>query len=233
MKTVGTLLVLGLAAPAAGQLRIISWNTLDGPSSSSDPSVRTVFEAIAGSDANGIARAPDIVAVQEQSSTSTQTLAALLNSLYGVSTYAAAQPAGQTATDRLGYVYNTSAEAIALNSGGTQPHLRATFRPVGYSSTAAELYVFNPHLTPAAQRAVRSKRRASVRTCALWARRARVRSDQPGRELAHDARVRGRGVRRAARADRRGHRRHPVDRACRSSWRGASLRSQSSLTTRR
>ena len=90
---------------------------------------------------NGIAKRPDVVTLLEQTSTSTADLAVMLNSLYSVSSYVAVQPAGQTATDRLGYVYDSSAVDLmgsvsVIPSNCTRPHLRAQFRPVGYTSPA-------------------------------------------------------------------------------------------------
>jgi endonuclease/exonuclease/phosphatase family metal-dependent hydrolase len=140
-----------VAGVAAAQVRVATWNTLDGPASSSDADFRTVFGAVRTSSVNGVARRPDVVALQEQSSTSTAHLAALLNSLYGASTYVAVQPGGQTATDRLGYVYDSSVVELiggvsVIPSNGTRPHLRAEFRPVGYTSAQASLWVYTSHL---------------------------------------------------------------------------------------
>ena len=142
-----------LSAPAitAAQVRIVNWNTLDGPNSTGDLNFRTVFQAIGTTAANGVARRPDVIALQEQDADSTSNLAALLNSLYGTSTYVAVQPAGQPATDRLGFVYDSSlvtpvGSATLVPSGGTRPHLRAQFRPVGYTSPAATFTAYSSHL---------------------------------------------------------------------------------------
>jgi endonuclease/exonuclease/phosphatase family metal-dependent hydrolase len=139
------------AATAAAQVRVVSYNTLDGPNSSGDLDFRTVFGAIATSPANGIAKRPDVIALQEQAADSTSNLAAMLNSLFGTSSFVAVQPGGQTATDRLGYVYDSSSVELigsvaVIPSNGTRPHLRAQFRPVGYTSPAASLWVYTSHL---------------------------------------------------------------------------------------
>jgi endonuclease/exonuclease/phosphatase family metal-dependent hydrolase len=139
------------ASTAAAQLRVVSYNTLDGPNSTGDLNFRTVFQAIASSPANGIAKRPDVVALQEQDADSTVNLAALLNSLYVTSSYVAVQPAGQPATDRLGFVYDSSSvtpvgAATLVPSGGTRPHLRAQFRPVGYASPDATFTAYSSHL---------------------------------------------------------------------------------------
>jgi hypothetical protein len=145
--------VVALSVPivAAGQVRVVDWNTLDGPNSSGDLNFRTVFQAISTSPANGIAKRPDVIALQEQDADSTSNLATILNSLYGTSSYAAVQPAGQTTTDRLGFVYDSSSVtpvggATLVPSGGTRPHLRAQFRPVGYTSPDATFTVYSSHL---------------------------------------------------------------------------------------
>src|SRR5688572_29354737 len=91
--------VLGCSFPAvaSAQLRVVAYNSLDGPASTADPNFRLVFQAIAGNSVNGIARRPDVVSLQEQTSSSTANLAGLLNAAFGVTSYVAVQPtAGQT-----------------------------------------------------------------------------------------------------------------------------------------
>ena len=139
------------ATTAAAQVRVVSYNTLDGPNSTGDLNFRSVFQAIATSPANGIAKRPDVIALQEQDADSTSNLAALLDSLYGTSNYIAVQPGGQPATDRLGFVYDSSsvtpvASPTLVPSGGTRPHLRAQFRPVGYTSLDATFTAYSSHL---------------------------------------------------------------------------------------
>jgi hypothetical protein len=139
------------AASAAAQIRVVSYNTLDGPNSSGDLNFRTVFQAIATSVANGITKRPAVIALQEQDADSTSNLAVMLNSLFGTSSYVAVQPGGQPATDRLGFVYDSSSvtsvgSATLVASGGTRPHLRAQFRPVGYTSPDAAFTVYSSHL---------------------------------------------------------------------------------------
>jgi hypothetical protein len=120
--------------------------TLDGPNSTGELNFSTVFQAIGTTAANGIAKRPDVIAPQEQDADSTASLAAILNSLCGTSSYVAVQPSGQTATDRLGFAYDSSSvtpvgSATLIPSGGTRPHLRAQFRPVGYTSPDATFTV--------------------------------------------------------------------------------------------
>jgi hypothetical protein len=145
--------VVALSVPivAAGQVRVVDWNTLDGPNSTGDLNFRNVFQAIASSPANGIAKRPDVIALQEQDADSTANLATILNALYGSGSYVAVQPGGQTATDRLGFVYDSNSVTLVggpalVPSGGTRPHLRAQFRPAGYTSPAATFSVYSSHL---------------------------------------------------------------------------------------
>jgi endonuclease/exonuclease/phosphatase family metal-dependent hydrolase len=148
---IASAVLAAVASTAGAQVRVVSYNTLDGPNSSGDLNFRNVFQAIASSPANGIAKRPDVIALQEQDADSTSNLSAMLNSLYGINTYVAVQPAGQPATDRLGFVYDLSSvtpvgSATLVPSGGTRPHLRAQFRPVGYTSPAATFTVYSSHL---------------------------------------------------------------------------------------
>lgn len=134
-------------------MRIVTYNTLNGPTPTNAPIFRAVFEAIGSSEVNGIAKRPDIVSLQEQSFVSTNTtanLALLLNDVYPGSNYVAVQP-GQTGSDRLGFVYDASTVELQgsvaiVDSMGVRPHLRAHFRPIGYTTGQANFYVYNSHL---------------------------------------------------------------------------------------
>jgi hypothetical protein len=172
------LAVAAATATAAAQIRVVTYNTLDGPDSAGELDFRTVFQAIATSPANGIAKRPDVIALQEQDADSTSNLAAMLNNLYGTSSYVALQPSGQTATDRLGFVYDSAAvtpvgSATLVPSGGTRPHLRAQFRPVGYTSAAATFTVYSSHFN-ATNSGTRSIETTALR--ATWTRWAPART---------------------------------------------------------
>jgi endonuclease/exonuclease/phosphatase family metal-dependent hydrolase len=153
-------LVLSLAAAsvaicprsAAAQVRILNWNTLDGPTTATDVNFRAVFQAIGADSVNGIAKPVDVLALQEQTDVSGPAIAAMLNALYGVNTYVSLLPAAnQTTTDKLGIVYNSAtvqlvqpADTVVI--GPLRPTARAKFRPVGYTSEAASFWVYSSHL---------------------------------------------------------------------------------------
>lgn len=143
-------LVALVPSAVSGQLRVVTWNTLDGPSSSSDADFRTVFSAMADDSVNGIARPIDVIALQEQTATSAANIATILNTLHGVNSYVAVVPSGQDNTDRVGFVYNGATvqllQSSLVASGGTRPFARGRFRPVGYTSAAAEFYLYSLHL---------------------------------------------------------------------------------------
>src|SRR5687768_9068947 len=151
MRRLSLFVVASFPTVGAAQLRWVAWITLDGPTLSPTANFPPSFQPSVVTPVNAVAKRPDVVTVQEQSSTSTAGLAAMLNSLYGVGSYVAVQPAGQTATDRLGYVYDSTSvdligSASVIPSNGTRPHLRSQFRPVGYTSPAASLWVYTSHL---------------------------------------------------------------------------------------
>lgn len=142
------------AAPAWGQIRVVSYNTLDGPTPGvheNSANMQTIFSAIANQSVNGIARRPGVIVLQEQTASSHTNLAALLNTLYGTSTYAAVMPGSQPNDDRQAFVYDSSqvtliGSATSVATGEVRPIIRAQFRPVGYTSAAANFWVYGGHL---------------------------------------------------------------------------------------
>lgn len=141
------LLALLLTAGAQAQLRVVTYNTLDNPATTTDDSnLRTVFSAIAADSVNGIAKRADIIAVQEQTSTSTARIAQQLNIAHGVSSYVGLNTDG--GTDQVAMVYD-SATVQMINSIhvelGTRSAHRIQFRPVGYGPFA-DFYVYSMHL---------------------------------------------------------------------------------------
>lgn len=148
---------LGICEQSAfGQLRIVTYNTLDKPNSATDDAFfNTIFEAIGNTSTNGIAKRVDIVAVQEQrtfggATNTTSHMADLLNSLYGVSTYTWSLSATNIGNDRVGFVYDTSSVQLLSQSnvttGGPRPARLGIFCPVGYTSSDSLLYVYSAHL---------------------------------------------------------------------------------------
>jgi len=155
-KRLGTFLLFCLllwTAVAHAQLRIVTYNTAGGPR----PEMEIIFRAIGEEQRNGIAKPIDVLLVQEQASwsTTTQSLADLLNGIYGANTYGLAMlDGGTTGGGRPGLIYNTSTvqliEAVAFGNWGVnndqQPRqtLRYQLRPLGHGS-AADFYVYNSH----------------------------------------------------------------------------------------
>ncbi|MEM1186822.1 MAG: hypothetical protein AAGI53_17690 [Planctomycetota bacterium] len=134
-----------------GQVRVVSYNTLfGGPSNATEEAlVSTIFDGIANESRNGIAKRPDIVALQEQliftGTNSTQNVADVLNTLYGVTTYQATFPIGGSL--RLGYVYDSSTVTLESSAGipvGIRSGVRAEWSVNGY--TNADFYTYNVHL---------------------------------------------------------------------------------------
>lgn len=155
LRTVVFSMPLLVTGVAAGQLKVVTYNTLDGPTPGlhdNAANLRTVFSAIAGQTVNGIARRPAVIVLQEQSGTSHVNLASLLNAIAGYGgTYVAVMPSGQPNDDRQAFVYDTTqvspiGSAISIATGEVRPVIRAQFRPVGYTSAAANFWVYGGHL---------------------------------------------------------------------------------------
>jgi endonuclease/exonuclease/phosphatase family metal-dependent hydrolase len=136
---------------AQAQLRIVDYNTTAGPRAGMD----AVLAAIGSEVVGGIAKAPDVLALQEQTSFTGSTLGIvnLLNSTYGAGTYAqAALDGGTSGAGRPGLIYNTQTvqliDAAAFGVVGTSAQARQTLRyqlrPVGYDSTA-DFYIYSDH----------------------------------------------------------------------------------------
>ena len=148
--------LLGALVPlqdaARAQLRIVTYNTLDKPSTSTDDDLfKTIFSAIGTKSVNGIAKRADIIAVQEQTDLGSSTadrMANQLNLLYGLSSYTADLIG--TGTDRVGIVYDSSTVDLLANTnvttGGPRQAYRAQFRPVGYSSADSDFFLYSAHL---------------------------------------------------------------------------------------
>lgn len=138
-------------ASAWAQLRIVDYNTAGGPREG----IAEVFAALGIETVNGIAKAPDVIALQEQNAaeTTTKAIVDVLNSIYGVGTYAfASLNAATSGAGRPGLIYNTqtvlllgeSAIGTVNPSGQARQTMRYQLRPVGYDS-AADFYVYSSH----------------------------------------------------------------------------------------
>lgn len=148
------------ASPVCAQLRIVDYNIAQNYDIAGDPGgLDTIFTAIGAEVRNGFAKPIDVLAVQEASTDGSDAvaLAAILNGIYGVTTYAAAPVPlnGVSGGNGLpGLVYNSASvnllSAIALGdvgSGATQQprsSLRYQLRPAGYDA-AADFYIYNDH----------------------------------------------------------------------------------------
>ena len=138
--------VIGLA-----QLRIVSQNTLSKPNNINDEAlVETIYDAIAGRAANGIAKRPDLIGLQEQVSGSPGTaerFASTLNSLYSTSAYQSIILS--TGNFKQAYVFDSSAlspvDSDEIFIGGIRPALFAQWRLVGYDSNS-DFFTYNVHL---------------------------------------------------------------------------------------
>ena len=161
-----SLFLLTQSGEAWAQLRIVSFNTLGNPRTGT----AEVYTALGVESVNGIARAPDIITLQEQSSGVTANHLALLNSLYGANTYAATTLFGAGDTThaifyRTASVQLIGQELIGTSSTSGQPRqgLRAEFRPVGYDSSA-DFYVYNSHFKSSDSSADSNRRNAEAIT---------------------------------------------------------------------
>jgi endonuclease/exonuclease/phosphatase family metal-dependent hydrolase len=142
------------ACTAAAQLRVVSYNTLKRPSTSSQISNwNVVLQAIGNESRNGIVQRIGIMALQEvdqqTSGQNAKNIASQLNTLYGVTSYQSAIAGSGDGFNLQAFVYDSSQVQLLSTSNpdiGTRPAFRGRFRPVGYSSAAAEFYVYSAHL---------------------------------------------------------------------------------------
>lgn len=148
-------IVLGLflfvcARTTPAQLRIVQYNA-----GAVKPGLSTILEQIGHESVNGVAKPIDVLLVQEQASaTDVANMAAALNGIYGAGTYAAAPYTGFSSGGGLpGMVYRTSTvnvvATVAIGNVNSSSNARQTLRyrlaPVGYSGSAAEIYIYNSH----------------------------------------------------------------------------------------
>ena len=141
--------LLALAPGAVAQIRVVSWNTLDNPTTSAeDADLATIATALAADARNGIAVRPSLFLLQEQqifaSDATPDRIASTLNSVFGTTDYVA--DAIGTGRDRLAAVYDANAltlEDSALVPVGTRPGWRGRFSVNGYDD--AEFYAYSVH----------------------------------------------------------------------------------------
>ncbi len=136
--------------PAEAQLRIVNYNTAEDARAE----LTTIFTAIGEENRGGIAKPIDILSLQEQESlfTTTDSILAQLNSIYGGAYLRGNTSAGSTGAGRVAVIYNSaSVELIAevkvsatSPSGGARQTMRYQFRPLGYDESA-DFYVYSSH----------------------------------------------------------------------------------------
>lgn len=154
-----TLITTICVASAQAQLRVVTYNTTGPP----DSGMNIILKSIGEETRNGIAKPIDILLLQEQSlpangaganrpSPDTQQFVALLNSIYNNAsiTYAMGNRTGSGDTTQT-IVYRTqtiqtiaATDETALSTSPRQT-LRYRVRPIGYSSSAADLYIYDSH----------------------------------------------------------------------------------------
>lgn len=143
---------LVLPSAASAQIRFVSYNTLDKPENASDDALlRTIFDAIAEKEVNGIAKRVDVLALQEQTlitgENTASRIASQLNLLHRVSSYRWSSKSN--GLDRIAFVYDSATVtpiSDQLISVGTRPGHRIGFQPVGYTSPQATFYAYSLHL---------------------------------------------------------------------------------------
>jgi endonuclease/exonuclease/phosphatase family metal-dependent hydrolase len=138
------------ASPAAGQLRVVTYNTKKRPENTTDYNWEIALNALTASEAEGIAGRVDVFALQEIPNLGiAQNLATMMNTLHGVGSYSAVAGAYGDGWNLQAFVYDSSTVDLLdvdTLSVGTRPTVRGRFRPDGYSSAEAEFYVFSSHL---------------------------------------------------------------------------------------
>ena len=155
-----------LAAPALGQLRVVTMNSSNFDSANSGPrtGMSTILSAIGSTVSDdptrpgnsGIARPIDVLCLQEVNAAATTgaAYAALLNSIYSTNTYSFGTLNGATTGNGTqGIIYNNATVqllgsatiGVTSISGMPRQELRYQLRPVGYSSAAADFYIYNGH----------------------------------------------------------------------------------------
>lgn len=164
-------LILALAVSSVGsaafaQLRIVTMNASNYQSNIAQPraGMNTILQYIGSTISDdprlagnsGIAKPIDVLALQEvfTPQTTGAGYAALLNSIYGVNTYSYGTMTGATTGNGTqGIIYNSATVQLlgeaaigTTNSNGmARQQVRHRIRPVGYSSSVADVYIYNGH----------------------------------------------------------------------------------------
>ena len=164
LHRIAFLLAACWAPVASAQLRIVTYNTNEGPRSG----MSTILQAIGAESINGVARPIDVLALQEQEyvTTTTQAIVNVLNNIYGAGTYARSTLNVDTSgSGRPTLIYNTqtvellgeAAIGSVSSSGGARQTARYQLRPVGYDS-GADFYMYVSHFKSSDDSTSRNRR---------------------------------------------------------------------------
>lgn len=166
------LVVLAVAASASAQLRVANWNVAGVKG---DPNaIREVIAAIASDDTPGFAAAPHLIVCQEVQAGDVAVLEGLFDGAvagidYAVATYTTS-PSEDSSGGAMALFYrsDTIVEVPSghkdLATGGGRKTDRWQMQLVGYTSTAARLYVYGSHLKASTGSANEAERLAGAQT---------------------------------------------------------------------
>ncbi len=130
-------------------LRMVNWNTLDGPNNQTQIDLfTTILSAIGSQNVAGAARPIDLLAIQETSPQRASNIEAILDGLYA-DDYESITIGGSSPDEYVGFVYNTASlellGASSVSGSFTHQPLRGEFRPVG-SFGDSDFYAYSIHL---------------------------------------------------------------------------------------
>jgi subtilisin-like proprotein convertase family protein/endonuclease/exonuclease/phosphatase family metal-dependent hydrolase len=157
---------------ATDYLRIVSYNITAADIATPRTGFETLVQAMSAESYNGHVDRVDLLAMQEVQSqaTTSESLVARLNAIYGVGTYARGTLDGATTgSGTQGVVFNTAALQLleeklvgtASATGAPRQTLRYKFQPVGGDASSV-FYVYNSHLKAAADSDSAARRAADV-----------------------------------------------------------------------
>ncbi len=146
-------------------MRVVDWNTLNGPNNPTDvANFETIFAAIGSETVQGNTQRIDILALQETDPASPGNdsigqIASILNTLYPSANYEYFVSSTDGGGDSTGFVYDTTSgfvtglvrdtHVVADPSSPTHSICAAKFRPVGTSLGESDFYVYSIHLKSA------------------------------------------------------------------------------------
>ena len=149
------------------KLRVAGWNTFNRPNNAEQQTLfSTVLQALGEETVAGVAQRIDVLAVSETDTGSAQSLADLMNELYGVSSYAVTT-SSSVGGDRTGIVFDTSSVHLVgskeLVTGLTHPIVRAQFQPVD-ANNDTDFFVYSIHLKSGSAATTRASEAGIIRS---------------------------------------------------------------------